>query len=240
MTGKITIAVLLSFLAGCNTTNSVYQEKLQKDKFLEANYSAKPSEPKEKPAFKTQVYNETVAGEVVVGMNLTEAKIATRTFPHGPNRYNTVYWCNGEVVDRCNETCKQCAATLLAPHYTHYLQGKGDKLEVVKSLPRNIEDTVYSLKSKPYPVVNALFLNRVVTGMTIKDFQRIEQFPDTKIQYYCKNQRVFQSCLLDCSDCTLKIITPRASHYHMQTVRFKGNLDYATIVDVKESTHARQ
>ena len=180
-----------------------------------------------------------MAGEVIVGMNLLEAMIATKTYPHGPNRYNTVYWCDGETVDRCNETCQQCSATLLTSKYTHYMQGKGDKLIVVKSLKRHVEDDVYSLKSKPYPVVNALFLNRIVTGMSIDDFNRIEQLPDTKIQYFCKDQRVFQSCLLDCSDCTLKLIAPLGNHYRVQTIRFRGHMDYATVVDVKESTHAR-
>lgn len=239
MLSKLTIFILVTLLTACNTTNSVYEEKLQKDKFLEKNFSAEPSLPEERPAFKTDYYNEIIAGEVVVGMNLLEAKLATKTFPHGPNRYNTVYWCDSKVVDSCNENCQQCAATLLAPKYTHYLQGKGDKLIVVKSLPRHEADSVYSLKSKPYPVVNGLFLNRIVTGMTIHDFNRIQQLPDTKIQYFCKEQRVFKSCLLDCSDCTLKLIAPRAGHYHVQTVRFRGHMDFATIVDVKESIHAR-
>lgn len=239
MFSKITILILVALLAACNTTNSVYEEKLQKDKFLEKNFSAKEPVAREKPALKTHYYDEIVAGEVVVGMNLLEAMVATKTFPHGPNRYNTVYWCDGQAVDLCNETCQQCAATLLTPKYTHYMQGKGDKLIVVKSLKRHIEDDVYSLKTKPYPVVNALFLNHVVTGMSIKDFNRIEQLPDTKIQYYCKDQRVFTSCLLNCSDCTLKLIAPRGNNYHVQTVRFRGHKDFATVVNVKESVHAR-
>ncbi|MEJ2180457.1 MAG: hypothetical protein P8Y28_08475, partial [Gammaproteobacteria bacterium] len=205
MLSKITLIFLVALLTACNITNSVYEDKIQKDKFLEQNFSAAPPVNRETPTLKTDYYHEIVAGEVVVGMNLLEAMIATKTFPHGPNRYNTVYWCNGQIVDRCNATCQQCAATLLTPKYSHYLQGKGDKLIVVKSLERHIEDDVYSFKTKPYPVVNALFLNRIVTGMSIDDFNRIEQLPQTKIQYYCKNQRVFQSCLLDCSDCTLKL-----------------------------------
>jgi len=239
MLSKITLIFVVALLTACNITNSVYEDKIQKDKFLEQNFSAAPPVKRETPALKTDYYNEIVAGEVVVGMNLLEAMIATKTFPHGPNRYNTVYWCNGQIVDRCNETCQQCAATLLTPKYSHYLQGKGDNLIVVKSLERHMEDDVYSFKTKPYPVVNALFLNRIVTGMSIDDFNRIEQLPQTKIQYYCKNQRVFQSCLLDCSDCTVKLIAPRGNNYHVQTIRFRGHNDYATVVDVKESVHAR-
>ena len=235
----ILVAVALLFF-GCNTTNSVYEEKLQKDQFLEQNFSAEqPAASQTKPALKTDYYNEIVAGKVVVGMSLLEAKLATKTFPHGPNRYNTVFWCDTKVVDRCNENCQQCAATLLTPDYTHYMQGKGDKLVVVKSLARHVGDDVYSLKTKPYPVVNALFLNRIVTGMSIEDFSRIEQLPNTKIQYFCKEQRVFESCLLDCSDCTLKLISPRGNLYHVQTVRFRGHNDYATVVNVQESTFAR-
>ena len=236
---KLTVVSLVALLSGCNITNSVYKEKLQQDEFLERNYDVKQPVAAEKPALKTDYYNEINAGAVVVGMNLLEAMIATRTYPHGPNRYNTVYWCDGQSVDSCSATCQQCSATLLTPEYTHYLQGKGNKLVVMKSLPRHIEDTVFNLKAKPYPVVNALFLNRIVTGMTIDDFSRIEQLPDTKTQYYCKNERVFQSCLLNCSDCTLKLIAPRGDQYHVQTVRFRGHKDFATVVDVKEAQFAR-
>ncbi|WP_455222008.1 hypothetical protein [Kaarinaea lacus] len=236
---RLTAVILIALLVGCNTTNSAYQEKLQQDQFMERNFAAEQPAAKETPALKTDYYNEIRAGEVVVGMNLLEAMIATKTYPHGPNRYNTVYWCEGKIVDSCNTSCQECSATLLTPQYTHYLQGKGDQLAVVKSLPRHIEDTVASFKAKPYPVVNALFLNRIVTGMTIDDFNRIEQSPSTKTQYYCKEHRVFQSCLHNCSDCTLKIITPRSDQYHVQTVRFRGHLDYATVVDVKEALFAR-
>lgn len=236
---KLLIVILIALTSGCNTTNSTYQEKQQQDQFLERNFAAEQPAPRETPALKTEFYNEIRAGEVVVGMNLLEAMIATKTYPHGPNRYNMVYWCDGENVDKCKSTCKQCSATLLTPQYTHYLQGKGEELVVVKSLPRHIEDTVANFKAKPYPVVNALFLNRIVTGMSIDDFKRIEQLPNTKTQYFCKDERVFQSCLHNCSDCTLKIITTRANQYHVQTVRFRGHMDYATVVDVDEASFAR-
>jgi hypothetical protein len=236
---KLIPVVLMALLAACNTTNSAYQEKLQQDVFLSRNFAAEPPAAKESPALKTEFYNEIQAGQVVVGMNLVEVMVATKTFPHGPNRYNTVYWCDGQSVDKCKSSCEQCSATLLTPQYTHYLQGKGAQLIVVKSLPRHADDTVANLKAKPYPVVNALFLNRIVTGMTIDDFSRIEQLPNTKTQYFCKEHRVFQSCLRSCSDCTLKIIAPRGNQYHVQTVRFRGHKDFATIVDVEEAQFAR-
>jgi hypothetical protein len=143
------------------------------------------------------------------------------------------------MADSCDANCQECSAALLTPAHIHYLQGKGDKLEVVKSLPRHNQDTVANLQAKPYAVVNALFLNRIVAGMTIEDFKRIEQLPDTKTQYFCKDQRVFQSCLLSCSDCTLKLIAPRGDQYHVQTVRFRGTMDFATVVGVEEATYAR-
>jgi len=236
---RLVAVILITLLAGCNTTNPVYQEKLQQDQFIARNFAAEKPVAKETPALKTDYYSEIQAGEVVIGMSLLEAKLATKTYPHGPNRYNSVYWCDGEIADRCNSTCQECSATLLTPQNTHYLQGKGDQLVVVKSLPRHIEDTVANFKAKPYPVVNALFLNRIVAGMTIDDFNRIEQSPSTKTQYFCKELRVFQSCLHNCSDCTLKIITPRSDQYYVQTVRFRGHLDYATVVDVKEALFAR-
>ncbi|HEY5604142.1 MAG TPA: hypothetical protein VIM41_13630 [Gammaproteobacteria bacterium] len=236
--GLVTVA-LAALLAACNTTNPVHEEKLQQDEFLERNFRAEPPDEKEKPALKTEFYNEIQAGEVVVGMSLLEALVATRTYPHGPNRYNMVYWCAGQMVDSCNATCAQCSATLLTPRYTHYLQGKGDTLAVVKSLTRHAQDNIANLRAKPYPVVNALFLNRIVPGMGIEDFQRIEQLPHTKTQYYCKDQRVFQSCLLSCSDCTLKLIAPRGERFHVQTVRFRGTKDYATVFEVQETLHAR-
>ncbi len=237
---RLMTVILMALLLGCNTTNSAYQEKLQQDQFLERNFAAEQPAPKETPALQTEYYNEIQAGEVVVGMNLLEAMVATNTFPHGPNRYNTVYWCDGQTVDKCSASCQQCSATLLTPRYTHFLQGKGDKLVVVKSLPRHIDDTVAKLKTKPYPVVNALFLNSIVTGMSIGDFNRIEQLPNAKTQYFCKDERVFQSCLRSCSDCTLKIITTRGNQYHVQTVRFRGHKDFATVVDVKEALFARK
>lgn len=236
---KLIPVILIAQLAACNTTNSAYQEKQQQDQFLARNFTTEQPVTTETPAIKTEFYNEIRAGEVVVGMNLLEAMVATKTFPHGPNRYNTVYWCDGETVDKCNVSCQECSATLLTPQYTHYLQGKGEQLIVVKSLARHTDDTVANLKAKPYPVVNALFLNRIVSGMSIDDFSRIEQLPDTKTQYFCKDHRVFQSCLRNCSDCTLKIIAPRGDQYHVQTVRFRGHMDFATVVDVKEAQFAR-
>ena len=236
--GKLIVAALLAVIAGCNTTNSLYEEKLKKDEYLKHSYPGKAPEARETPAIKTEYYNEVLAGEVVIGMNLVETKTATKTYPYGPNRYNTVYWCDKKTVERCNASCKHCTSVLLTDKHAHLLQGKGDNLFVVKSLPRQSQDTVATLKGKSFDVVNALFLNKIVPGMTVNDFKRIRQLPGSKTEYYCKNQRVFQSCLLDCSDCTLKIISPRNSQVHIRTVRFRGHMDYATIVDVNESVHA--
>ena len=222
-------------LFGCNSTNTPYQEKLKQDKYLQRSYPEKQPQSKEKPAIKTNYYQEITAGKVVVGMNLLEAKAATKTHPYGPNRFNTVYWCNEQLVDACDATCNKCAGTLVTPTQLHFLEGKQDKLLVVKSIPRRMEDTVAKLKRKPLRVVNALFLNQLVPGMTIKDFQRVEQLPSSKTEFYCKSQRVFQSCLLDCGECTVKIITPRNNQFHIQTVRFRGHNDFATIVDITKT-----
>ena len=219
-------------LIACNSANTIYQEKQQQDEYLQRNYPDKKPASEEKPALKTDYYQEIMAGEVVVGMSLQEAMIATKTYPHGPNRFNTVFWCNEQKVDTCDAICSKCAGTLVTPTQLYFLEGKQDKLSVVKSIPRRVDDTVAKLQRKPFKVVNALFLNQAVPGMTIKDFQRLEQLPDAKTQFYCKSQRVFQSCLLDCGECTVKIITPRNNQYHIQTVRFKGYNDFATIVDV--------
>lgn len=234
----ITVTALLTLLAGCGTSNSLYEEKLKQDDYLKRSYPAKKPQSRETPAIKTNFYDEISAGRVVEGMSLLESLAASKTVPYGPNRYNTVYWCDQQPADRCDARCAQCAAVLLTDQSTHLLQGHGDQLFVVKSLPRQEQDNVATLKGKPLTVVTALFQNKVVPGMTVKDFKRIRRQPGSKTQYYCKNQRVFQSCLLSCSDCTLKIISPGERQFHIRTVRFRGHMDYATIVDVNDSVQA--
>jgi hypothetical protein len=235
----ITIALMLVILlTGCTTTDPVYEEKLKKDQYLKRSYPDKQPVSREKPALKTRFYNEIVAGDVVTGMNLTEVKAATHTYPYGPKRNNAVYWCDKKIVNQCRKNCTQCASVFITKQQTHFLQGKGNNPVVVKTLTRTPQDTVFAFRDKPYNIVNALFYNQAVAGMSINDFKRLRQRPGSKTQYYCKNRRVFESCLYTCSDCTLKIISPHNDQFQIRTVRFRGHMDYATIVDVEESIRA--
>jgi hypothetical protein len=232
----ITIALtLVILLTGCATPDSAYEEKLKKDQYLKHSYPDEPPVSRETPALKTRFYQEIVAGDVVTGMNLTEVKAATQTFPYGSNRYNAVYWCDKKIVNQCRENCNQCASVFFTKQQTHFLQGKGDNPVVVKSLAHTPQDTVSAFRDKPYEVVNAIFYNQAVAGMSINDFKRLRQRTGSKTQYYCKNRRVFESCLYECSDCTLKIISPQNGQYQIRTVRFRGHMDFATVVEVEES-----
>jgi len=222
-------------MIACSSTNPLYEEKLKQDQYLQRNFPAPSTEEKEQPAIKTQYYNEIASGKVVVGMSMLEAQLSTKTYPYGSNRDNTVYWCNKQAAKSCNAQCETCAATLLTPDNVYFLEGAADQIFVVHVIPRQHEDTTASLQAKPFNVVQALFFNRVVEGMSVRDFQRIEQLPTARTEYYCKTQRVFQSCLLDCSECIIKIITPRNQQYHVQKVRFQGHNDYARIVEVSTS-----
>ena len=222
-------------LCSCSSTNSNYDEKLKRDKFLQQNYPTPSVKPKQQRAVQTRFFNEINAGQVVSGMNMLEVQAATKTYPYGTHRFNTVYWCNGQLARRCTSQCSSCAATVLTSKDMHYLEGKGDQIVVVASLTRQPEDTIATLKAKPFNVVQALFSNRVVAGMSAKDFQRISQLSSAKHLYYCKSQRVFQSCLFDCGQCTVKIITVVHRHYQIQTIRFQGHSDFATIVGVSTS-----
>jgi len=222
-------------LCSCSSTNSAYEEKLKRDKFLQQNYPTPSVKPKQQRAIQTRFLKEINAGQVVSGMSMLEVQAATKTYPYGTHRFNTVYWCNGQLSNRCTPQCSSCAATLLTSKYMHYLEGKGDQIVVVASLTRQPEDSVTTLKAKPFNVVQALFSNRVVSGMSAKDFQRIPQLSGAKHQYYCKSQRVFKSCLFDCGQCTVKVITIVDRHYQIQTIRFQGHSDFATIVDVSTS-----
>ena len=227
---------------GCESQNSIYQEKLKRDKFIEREFSEeKHASAKEKSGIKTYYYNEITSGNVVAGMSLMEAKMASKTYPYGSNRGNIIFWCEEKVVDVCAQHCAICAAVLFGKKQTHFLQGKGhsEKTVVVKSLPSHRNDTVFHFRSKPYSVVSALFRNQIVEGMDLTDYQRITPFPATRQQFFCKNQRVFQNCLFDyCTDCTVRLITPAESQYRVKSVRFRGNSDFKTIVDVKESIQA--
>lgn len=222
-------------LYSCTSTNPIYQEKLKQDRYLQQNFPTPTEKSKEMPALKTRFSNEITAGKVVTGMSMLEVQLATKTYPYGNQRYNTVYWCNEQPANRCTGQCSQCAATLLTPKNVHYLEGKGDQLTVVASLTRQPQDTMANIKSKPFRVIHALFSNRVVTGMSARDFQRISQLSNAKTQYYCKSQRVFKSCLFDCGQCTVKVIIPRHENYQIQTIRFQGHSDFATIVEVSSS-----
>lgn len=232
----ITIALtLVILLTGCATTDSAYEQKLKKDQYLKRSYPNEPPASRETPALKTRFYQEIVAGKVITGMNLTEVKAATQTTPYGPNRYNAVSWCDKKIVNQCRENCNQCTSVFFTRQQTHFLQGKGNNPMVIKSLARTPQDTVAAFRDKPFKVVTAIFDNRVVAGMSINDFKRLRQRPGSKTQYYCKNRRVFESCLYECSDCTLKIISPHNGQYQIRTVRFRGHMDFATVVDVKET-----
>jgi len=222
-------------LIGCSATNTTYEEKQKQDEYLKRNYPDKKSESREQPAISTSYYQEIMDGQVVVGMNLTEALLASKTYPHGANRFNTLFWCNERLISACDASCKQCSGILLTAKQMHLLEGKQDALSVVKSIPRHRDDTIATLQHKPFQVINALFLNEVVPGMTVTDFQRVAQLPDSRTEFYCKSQRVFQSCLFDCGECTIKIITPNNKQYYIQTIRFRGHNDHATIVDVSNS-----
>lgn len=237
---RLAILVLLAAAAGCGTSSSAYEEKLKKDDYLKRTYPDTKPVPKATPAVKTDYYNEITAGQVVTGMNLTETRAATQTYPYGSKRNNSVSWCNDKPVNHCKPGCNQCAVVFFDEQQIHLLAGKGDNPVVEKSLARRPEDTVITFRDKPLEVVHAIFDNRIVTGMSVIDFKRLRQRPDSKTQYYCKNHRVFQSCLYDCGDCTLKIISPRNHQYHVRTVRFRGHLDFATIVDVTESVQNRR
>jgi len=231
------ILLLIGFagLYSCSSSNPVYEEKLKQDRYLQQNFPTPVEKPQQQPALKTRFYKEITAGKVVAGMSMLEAQLATKSFPYGNQRYNTLYWCNDQPANRCIDQCSRCAATLLTPEHIHYLEGKGDQLTVVASLPRQPQDSMASIKAKPFRVVQALFSNRVVTGMSAQDFQRITQLSSAKTQYYCKSQRVFKSCLFDCGQCTVKVIIPRHKNYQIQTIRFQGHSDFATIVEVSSS-----
>ena len=229
------LCLITAILAGCESQSSIYEEKLKRDKFIEREYSVTDKSKKERPALETSYYNEITSGRVVVGMNLLETKLATKTHPYGQNRNNLVYWCNETPVPECENGCDVCAAILFGENQTHFLQGKGLNLVVVNSIDKQNEDTVFNFRNKEYKVVSALFRNQIVEGMDMRDFQRIKLPSATKQQYFCKNHRVFNNCLNDCTDCTINLITPRENQFHVQSVRFRGKYDYKTIVDVKES-----
>jgi len=232
------LLTLIHHIGACTGDVDIRQQKITEDRWLEKNYPDKPYASPEQAALPTEYYNDVIAGNVVVGMSLLETRVATKTDPHGSHKYPTFHWCDGLSVNACHDNCGICAAVLLTDKTQYYLKGKGNNPTVVQQRPRQQEDTAHYFASKSYSVINAIFLNKIVTGMDVTDFARIRLLPTAKQQYYCNNRRIYNNCLGDCGDCIIKVLTPRGDKVHVQTVHFKGHMDFKTIVNVTESTQA--
>ncbi|NOZ52130.1 MAG: hypothetical protein GXP08_03140 [Gammaproteobacteria bacterium] len=233
------ILIVLTYqISACTGDVDIRQQKAAQDRWLEKNYPDEKYEAPQHAALQTEFYSDVIAGNVMIGMNLLEAQVTTKTYPHGNNRYSTVYWCDGRSVNECNNNCGICTAVLITDKTNYYLKGKGKDLRVVQMLAKRRGDNANYFKSKSYTVVNALFLNKIVPGMSVADFTRIRLLPTSKLQYYCNNQRIYSTCLENCGNCIIKIISARGNNTHLQTVHFKGHLGFKTIVDVKQSSRA--
>jgi len=232
------LITLICQISACSNGIDIRKQKAAQDSWLEKNFPDEKHEPPEQAALQTEFYNDVIEGNVVVGMNLLETMVATKTQPHGNNKYTPIFWCDGQPINACHNDCHMCAAVLITDKINYYLKGKGTNPRVVQQLPKQAEDTAQNFKSKSFSVINALFLNNIVAGMNVADFNRIRLLPTAKQQYYCNNRRIYDSCLGNCGDCIIRILTPRGDKTHVQTVHFKGHMGFKSIVNVTESTQS--
>lgn len=218
------------------TTNDTFAVKTAQDEWLAQNYPNRTfNKARETPAVRTQYYDAIKSGSVMVGMNLAETQTALKMKPYGDRPMQAVFWCNGASTAQCQADCPVCASVMFAATHIIYLQGRGDQPEAVKILAKQESDTMDSFRERPFNVVDALFVNKVVPGMSVADFERIEFPAHATREYYCYRQRVFQSCLRSCGDCKVEISIPNEGVSDLQVIQLKGRYDFQTVTDVKRA-----
>lgn len=207
---RITRAILmLLMLNACTEVN----EFEQRQEWLLRNYPSRAvnMEKLENPQrFQQQIKT----GLVVPEMTWDETLVALDAPPYGPKSVAKVYWCEDQLTDLCQATCKDCRAMLVSKGQIHLFTTGTRGLQVVESFPNQQWLPHRSYTPSSYQAARAILRNEFRVGMSFSDIFQLEQSKSNTTVYYCNDTQVAVSdnpCSESCVRCRIELVAAHAS-----------------------------
>lgn len=184
---------------------------------------------------------DVLAGHVQLGMYIDEVLIATDTAPYGPKRFKGRFWCDNQLVNRCNKNCDRCDGIVFSKKDLLVFSGRHQEPVVVDIQSISDNSSIFHIKSAKFTIAEALYNNRIVTGMSANEVERVLHNTDKQVTYICDNNHIIdkQSCRKYCTLCKILTTHDLNNSRMVKTIYLGGDTAAKTVTKIEHETLVR-
>jgi len=200
----IGLLMIVCGLLGCSAENDFSRQ----NRWLEANYPDRADHLQRLPDTQALVRDAVLAGQVELGMRLDEVLIASDTTPYGPKAYKGKFWCNGQVVPRCDADCSRCDGIVLLADKVARFSGASQPPTVSELNNAATADSIFTpTPSMQLRIAEALYRDEIITGMSLRDVSLVLGSLSSQVSYYCDNTPAgsVAHCSTACNNCRIEL-----------------------------------